>query len=79
MLDTKDLLKHAERCCALADLSRMPPVSRRLRALAQRYIEQAQEIGRQTTPPHIEVLDAPGLVSDETPAAMLAEAADDRT
>ena len=66
MLDTKNLLKHAERCYALADLSRMPPVSRRLRALAQCYTEQAQEIERKrTTPPRIAVFGAPGLVFDQ--------------
>ena len=79
MLDTTDLLEYAERCRALADVSRMPPVSRRLRALARRYIEQSQQIERQSTPPHVEVLDAPGLVADQAPAALTAEAAGDRT
>jgi hypothetical protein len=47
MLDTKDLLEHAERCRTLADLSRLPQVSQRLRVLAQRYTEQARDIKRQ--------------------------------
>lgn len=44
MLDAKDLLAQAERCRTLADLSQVPPVSRRLRALARRYAEQARDI-----------------------------------
>jgi hypothetical protein len=47
MLNTKDLLEYAERCETLADLSRLPQVSRRLRVLAQRYTEQARDIKRQ--------------------------------
>jgi len=47
MLDTKDLLEHAERCRTLADLSQMSQVSQRLRVLAQRYTEQAQDIEHQ--------------------------------
>src|SRR5450830_1361989 len=47
MLNTKDLLEYAERCRTLADLSRMPQVSQRLRVLAQRYTEQARDIKRQ--------------------------------
>jgi hypothetical protein len=81
MLDTKDLLEHAERCRTLADLSRMPQVSQRLRVLAQRYTDQARDIKRQRaaealldnekTTPAPESLDAPGLVSgitDQTPS-----------
>ena len=47
MLDTKDLLEHAERCRTLADLSQMSQVSQRLRVLAQRNTEQAQDIEHQ--------------------------------
>ena len=47
MLNTKDLLEYAERCRTLADLSRMPQVSQRLRVLAQRYTEQARDIKHQ--------------------------------
>src|SRR5450830_1741998 len=47
MLNTKDLLEYAERCRTLADLSRLPQVSQRLRVLAQRYAEQARDIKRQ--------------------------------
>lgn len=65
MLDAKDLLEHAEQCRALADLSRMPSVSRRLRALAQRYTGLAQDIERQDTRPQIDATDAPGLVGDQ--------------
>ena len=81
MLDTKDLLEHAERCRKLADLSQMSQVSQRLRVLAQRYTEQAQDIehqraaeallGNEKTTPVREALDAPGLLSgitDQTPA-----------
>ena len=49
MLDTKDLLEQAERCRALADLSQMPPVSQRLRMLAQSYTERAQVMEPQST------------------------------
>jgi hypothetical protein len=73
MLDTNDLLERAERCRALADLSRMPPVSRRLRALARRYIEQAQDIERQSIRPQIELIDAPGIAEEQAPVTMLAE------
>ena len=47
MLNIKDLLEYAERCRTLADLSRLPQVSQRLRVLAQRYAEQARDIKRQ--------------------------------
>ena len=80
MLDTKDLLEHAERCRTLADLSQMSQVSQRLRVLAQRYTEQAQDIehqraaeallGNEKTTPAPEAIEAPGLVSgitDQTP------------
>ena len=73
MLDTKDLLEHAERCRTLADLSQMSQVSQRLRVLAQRYTEQAQDIehqraaeallGNEKTTPAPEAIEAPGLVS----------------
>jgi hypothetical protein len=82
MLNIKDLLEYAERCRTLADLSRLPQVSQRLRVLAQRYAEQARDIKRQraaeamldnekTTPVREASLDAPGLLSgitDQTPA-----------
>ena len=81
MLNIKDLLENAERCRTLADLSRLPQVSQRLRVLAQRYAEQARDIKRQRaaeamldnekTTPVCEALDAPGLLSgitDQTPA-----------
>jgi hypothetical protein len=42
MLDNKELLSYAEKCRALADRSRIAPVSRRLNALGQSYTEQAQ-------------------------------------
>ena len=84
MLNTKDLLEYAERCRTLADLSRLPQVSQRLRVLAQRYAEQARDIKRQRaaeamldnekTTPVREALDAPGLLSgitDQTPPAAL--------
>src|SRR5450759_1408241 len=80
MLDTKDLLEYAERCRTLADLSRVPQVSQRLRVLAQSYTEQAQDIehhraaeallGNEKTTPALEAIEAPGLVSgitDQTP------------
>jgi len=37
-------VERADRCRALADLSQMPSVSRRLRVLAQSYTERAQGI-----------------------------------
>jgi hypothetical protein len=43
MLDSQDLLEHADRCRSLANLTRMPEVADRLRKLAQRYADQARD------------------------------------
>ena len=61
MLDSRELLEHAERCSSLAELTRMPEVASRLRVLAQRYREQARAQSR-------DIKEAPSIApgDDET-------------